>query len=790
MLDVTKELSQNFIEYAAAVNTDRSIPDAKSGLKPVARRIIFGAFDTGRTSNKPYVKNARIVGDVMGSLHPHGDSSIYGALVRLSQGWIMRYPLIDFHGNQGSINGDGPAAMRYTEGRLAKLAEEGLLAGLKKKCVDYVPTYDDSDEEPITLPAVFPNLLCNPNSGIGVAMACNWACHNLREVEAAIIDYMDGKEPMLPGPDFPTGGIIINKNDIPNIMKTGRGSVKIRARYEVKKNTIIFTEIPYGTTVEALLAEIGEVCEAENIGVTDVKDQTDTRGVKIVLECDKNANPEIIVQKLFAKTNLQSSFAYNQVALVDKVPTEMNLKDCCAVYVKHNIECIVREAQFDLEKATDRLHIVEGLLKALEDIDNIVALIRKSASAADAKVALIEKYKFSEAQAKAILDMKLAKLANLEKVELQNEKAELEKTIKDLTALIGNEELQKTELKSRLAAIVKKYGDDRRTELAQIEITKEEKEIAFVEPEKCVVVMSKGGLIKRIPTASFRTQKRNGKGVKTQNDINSAVIRTNTIDSLMVFTDQGKMYRILVDNIPVGTNVSKGISLHQLIEMQDNENPSIIYSIYRDTDAKFVLFVTKNGLVKKTSLEEYIKTKKKTGIAAISLKEGDSLASVSLVKDEDIVLLTAGGMGIRFNTSDVAATSRATSGVKGITLKENDYVVAAMPVRHSEDQIAVFAKGGLGKKFPMNELPVQKRAGKGLICYKPTENTGNVTAGALLSDEDSILLIGDKSSICIAATEVPILSRVSIGNQLIKNGTIYSVSKVSAFKGSHMASLN
>ena len=777
-LDVTKELSQNFIEYAAAVNTDRSIPDAKSGLKPVARRIIFGAFDTGRTSNKPDVKNARSVGDVMGSLHPHGDSSIYGALVRLSQGWIMRYPLIDFHGNQGSINGDGPAAMRYTEGRLAKLAEEGLLAGLKKKCVDYVPTYDDSDEEPITLPAVFPNLLCNPNSGIGVAMACNWACHNLREVEAAIIDYMDGKEPMLPGPDFPTGGIIINKNDIPNIMKTGRGSVKIRARYEVKKNTIIFTEIPYGTTVEALLAEIGEVCEAENIGVTDVKDQTDTRGVKIVLECDKNANPEIIVQKLFAKTNLQSSFAYNQVALVDKVPTEMNLKDCCAVYVKHNIECIVREAQFDLEKATDRLHIVEGLLKALEDIDNIVALIRKSASAADAKVALIEKYKFSEAQAKAILDMKLAKLANLEKVELQNEKAELEKTIKDLTALIGNEELQKTELKSRLAAIVKKYGDDRRTELAQIEITKEEKEIAFVEPEKCVVVMSKGGLIKRIPTASFRTQKRNGKGVKTQDDINSAVIRTNTIDSLMVFTDQGKMYRILVDNIPVGTNVSKGISLHQLIEMQDNENPSIIYSIYRDTDAKFVLFVTKNGLVKKTSLEEYIKTKKKTGIAAISLKEGDSLASVSLVKDEDIVLLTAGGMGIRFNTSDVAATSRATSGVKGITLKENDYVVAAMPVRHSEDQIAVFAKGGLGKKFPMNELPVQKRAGKGLICYKPTENTGNVTAGALLSDEDSILLIGDKSSICIAATEVPILSRVSIGNQLIKNGTIYSVSKV------------
>ena len=778
MLDVTKELSQNFIEYAAAVNTDRSIPDAKSGLKPVARRIIFGAFDTGRTSNKPYVKNARIVGDVMGSLHPHGDSSIYGALVRLSQDWIMRYPLIDFHGNQGSINGDGPAAMRYTEGRLAKLAEEGLLAGLKKKCVDYVPTYDDSDEEPITLPAVFPNLLCNPNSGIGVAMACNWACHNLREVEAAIIDYMDGKEPMLPGPDFPTGGIIINKNDIPNIMKTGRGSVKIRARYEVKKNTIIFTEIPYGTTVETLVAEIGEVCESENIGVTDVKDQTDTKGVKIVLECDKNANPEIIVQKLFAKTNLQSSFAYNQVALIDKVPTEMNLKDCCAVYVNHNIECIVREAQFDLGKATERLHIVEGLLKALEDIDNIVALIRKSASAADAKVALIEKYKFSEAQAKAILDMKLAKLANLEKIELQNEKAELEQTIQDLKALISDQDIQKNELKKRLHNIVEKFGDDRRTELTNIEVSKEDKEIAYVEPEKCVVVMTESGYLKRIPTASFRTQKRNGKGVKSQDDIVSAVIRTNTIDSLMIFTNQGRLYRILVDNIPVGTNAAKGTSIYSLIEMQEGEKASIIYSIYRDTDAKYVLFVTKNGIIKKTPLEEYIKTKKKTGIAAITLKEGDELASVSLVKDEDVIVLTSHGMGIRFSTNDVSSTARAAVGVKCMNLNPDDTIVAALPVRHKSDKIAIFVKSGLGKRFSIDDLPVQKRGGKGLICYKPTEITGPVTAGALLADEDAILLIGNKSSICISATDIPVLNRGAVGNQLIKQGTIYSVSKV------------
>lgn len=778
-LDVTRELGQNFIEYAAAVNTDRSIPDAKSGLKPVARRILFGAFDTGRSSSKPYVKNARIVGDVMGSLHPHGDSSIYGALVRLSQPWVMRYPLMDFHGNQGSINGDGPAAMRYTEGRLAKLAEDGMLKALKKNCVDMIPTYDDSAEEPITLPAIFPNLLCNPNSGIGVAIACNWACHNLREVQDAILAYMNGEEPMLPGPDFPTGGIIINKNDIPSIMKTGHGSIKIRAKYEVKKNVITVTEIPYGTTVEGLLTEIGAFAdENPTTGIKDVKDQTNNKGVKIVIECENSASPEVIMQKLFSKTNLQSSFSYNQVALVDKVPTELNLKDCCKVYVEHNIECIVREAQFDLDKAQARLHIVDGLLKALEDIDNIIALIKRSASAADAKVALIDKYKFSDEQAKAILAMRLSSLANLEKVELQNEKADLQKAISELTALINTEELQKTELKNRLAEIVKKYGDERKTELAQVEIAKEEKEIQFVEPEKCVVVMTESGYIKRIPTASFRTQKRNGKGVKSQDDIVSAVIRTNTIDSLMIFTNQGRLYRILVDNIPVGTNAAKGTSIYSLIEMQEGEKASIIYSIYRDTDAKYVLFVTKNGIIKKTPLEEYIKTKKKTGIAAITLKEGDELASVSLVKDEDVIVLTSHGMGIRFSTNDVSSTARAAVGVKCMNLNPDDTIVAALPVRHKSDKIAVFVKSGLGKRFSIDDLPVQKRGGKGLICYKPTETTGLVTAGALLADEDAILLIGNKSSICISATDIPVLNRGAVGNQLIKQGTIYSVSKV------------
>ena len=563
-------------------------------------------------------------------------------------------------------------------------------------------------------------------------------------------------------------------------MRTGKGSVKIRANYNVKKNIITITEIPYGTTVEGLLDEIGTYCdENPTVGIRDIKDQTDIHGVKIVLECETTSNPESIMQKLFSKTSLQSSFAYNQVALVDKIPTEMNLKDCCEVYVKHNIECIVREAKFDLKKAQDRLHIVDGLLKALEDIDNIIALIKKSESSSAAKTALMEKYSFSEEQAKAILAMRLSSLAHLEKIELQNEQADLRKTVEELKALISSDELQKTELKARLHSIVEKYGDARRTQLIHIEPPKgAEAEIVNVEPEKCVVVMSEGGLIKRIPATSFRTQRRNGKGVKTANDINAAVIRTNTIDSLMIFTNQGRMYRILVDNIPSGTNSTKGVPVQSLITMEPNEIPALIYSIYRDTDAKYVFFATKNGTVKKTSLEEYVKTKRKTGVAAITLREGDKLASVNLIKDEDIVMLTKQGMAIRFSSNEIAASSRATIGIKGIDLKKDDEVVSVMTVRHDDDALAIFTGRGMGKKCPVSELPVNHRAGKGLIVYKPTPVTGDVVAGTLVSDEDSILIMSNSTSICISATEIPQQSRASLGNQLIKATDVTTVSKV------------
>ena len=714
----------------------------------------------------------------MGNLHPHGDSSIYGALVRLAQPWVMRYPLIDWHGNNGNRDGDPAASYRYTEARLSKLSEKGLLANIRKNTVDFIPNYSETEGEPVTLPAIFPNLLCNPNTGIGVAIACNWLPHNLNEVAQAIYDYVDGKEPMIPGPDFPTGGLIINGDDLPNIIKTGRGSVKIRGKYNIENNNIVFYEIPYGTGTEDLMNEIGLACDEERIhGVTNIRNESNRKkGFRLVIECDKNANMATIIASLFKETSLQTSISYNQVALVDKTPTELGLKDCIKIYIDHNVSCITREVNFDKAKAEARLHIVDGLIKALENIDAIITLIKSADSSADAKIKLMSKYGFSEEQAKAILDMKLARLAKLEKIELEEEKAKLHAWIEELLAILQN---PVAEVIKRLKDIVSTFGDARKTEITQVaKETDEEKKLAFVEPEKCVVVMTENGLIKRIPTASFRTQHKGGKGVKSQADIVSAVIRTNTIDSLMIFSDKGKMYRLLVNDVPVGTNVSKGQSIKSLINMDMDEQPAVMYSIYRDTDAAYVLFVTKNGLVKKTSLEEYVKTKKKTGIAAITIKDGDELAAVSLVKDEQLIITTANGMAIRFDSKEVSPTSRATSGVKGINLADGDMVVSAIPVRNVNDKLAIFVNGGYCKKFGLDELPVQKRAGKGLMCYKPTDSTGKVVAATLVEDTDCVLILGDKSSICIEASEIPNLGRASIGNVVIKNSKVLSVSKV------------
>ena len=683
-------------------------------------------------------------------------------------------PIVNNYQNMGNVGGDGPAHYRYTEARLAKFTEDGLLQGLKKRNVRFMRNYDETTEEPMTLPALFPNLLCNPNMGIGWAIACNWAPHNLTEVADAIFAYMDGAEPMLPGPDFPTGGVVINKNDIPAIMRTGRGTVKVRGRYNIEKQNIVFYEIPYGVQTEVLLADIGKLCDAKELeGIENLRDESNKKGMRIVIECEKGANPDAIVKQLFAKTDLQSSFSYNQVALVDKTPTELNLKQCCEIYVSHNIECLKREVQFDLVKAEERKHIVDGLLRALEDIDNIITLIKKSASASAAKDALIAQYKFSEAQAKAIVDMKLGKLAGLEKIELQEEFAELSNAIEEMKIILNDEQHQKDTIRERLTAFVKKYGDTRRTGLEQIELPKAEKELETIVPEDCVVIATQNGDIKRVPAASFKTQKRNGKGVKTTDDAILDMISTNTVDTLMFFTDKGKMYRLLVDKVPTGTNASKGGRIGALINLEADEKVIAMTSLYRKSQAEYVIFITKQGLFKKTKLEEYLQTKRATGIAAIKFKEGDSLATVTFANEEDFIIITKQGMSIRFETKDIAPIGRVTSGVKSIKLGENDEVLTGLPIKHKTDTLATFSTNGMGRKTSLDEFPVQGRGGKGLKI-----GSGELVGAALISDEDTLLIVGAPNSICISATDIPLLGRTSTGNIMIKNSTIKGVIKL------------
>lgn len=772
--DLTKELSTNFIEYAVAVNTDRAIPDAKSGLKPVAKRILWSAFEEKRFSSKPHVKAARIVGDVMGKYHPHGDSSIYGAMVRLSQPWVMRYPLIDWHGNNGNIAGDGPAAARYTEARLSKIAEEGMLNGIKKNNVDFIPNYDETLEEPVTLPSCFPNLLCNPNTGIGVAMACNWAPHNLNDVAKAIYNYLDNEPVSLPGPDFPTGGLIINKDDIPKIMKTGHGTVKIQARYNIEGNKIIFYEIPYGETIEGLIAQVGKVCEDKEIeGISDIHDES-SKKIRIVVTCERGVDPSSIVAKLYNKTNFQSSFSYNQVALIDKTPTELNLEDAIKIYVDHNLDCIVKECNFDLTKAKARLEIIEGLLKALEDIDNIIALIKASESAAAAKVNLIAKYNFTENQAKAILAMRLSSLAKLEKVELEKEKAELKNKIDDLIDILANENRQKSILKMRLNDLVAKFGDARRTELAQIEITKEEKEKTEIIPEDVVVIVNNLNEVKRIPKKSFKVQHRRGVGVKTASESTRIMLATNTVDTLMIFTSEGKMYRLNVDKIPEGTNASRGVNLKTILKLDDKEVIQEIASARGEKPADYVVFFTKNGLVKKTKFEEYVNTKKTTGIQAIKIKDNDELAFVRFMNDDEkIILFTEQGYAIKFTFDDIKPIGRLTSGVKGINLKDGDGITGVVNFSSNEGYAVLITKEGKSKRVSLSEFIIQNRGGRGVMALK-LDSDDYVAAALRATEKDLVLIAGKPNSICVPVNEISIQSKLGGGTKIIERSIVES----------------
>ena len=780
VINIEKEIGQNFIDFSYEANSSRAFADARDGLKPGQRACLWEMFNSGYISKKPPVKSAKISGAVTGNWWPHGNVAIYETFARMSQPWINNIPEVGWHGNNGSkLTGPECASERYTEARLAPIAEEGMFRGIKKNVVNMISNYSEDAEWPEVLPAIFPRLMVNGCQGIGSTIANVWLPHSFTEISNAIINYIDNNTIDYDNlaPDFPTGGIIINKKDLSTIYKTGKGKVILRGRAEIKKDKILITELPYQVYAQPYVEALTEMAIKDEItGISEISNKSGKKQLLIEITC--NEMPEKVLKQLYKKTNLQKSYNANQWALVGKTPMLLTLEDYFKIYIKHNIDCIVREAKFDMKKALDRLHVVEGLLKALEDIDNIIALIKKSASATAAKDALIEKYKFTEVQAKAILAMRLSSLANLEKVELQNEKAELNNTIEKLDALINNKSLQTAELKERLSALVKKYGDARRTELTHIEIKPEEKEIAEVVPEDVVVIATKSGLIKKIPTTSYRVQRRGGKGIKSTDDAILDVIKTNTIDTMMFFTSKGKMYRTVVDNIPTGTNVSKGILISDIIKLGSDEKVIAISSLHRKSTPNYVIFVTKMGMVKKTYLEEYTKTNRNTGIAALNVKDGDEVVEIVFQDEEDMILITEQGMSIKFSTKEINPVGRVAMGVKGIKLADSDSVVAALPVHKLTDQVGIFTRNGIGKKVELKEFPIQARGGKGTIAYKPTDSAGVVVGAAMVSNEDNILICGNKTSICISAKEVPQISKQGVGNILLKNNIVSSITKI------------
>ena len=638
--------------------------------------------------------------------------------------------------------------------------------------------FSEDAEWPEVLPAIFPRLMVNGCQGIGSTIANVWLPHNLTEVANILIKYMETNQIDYSNlyPSFPTGGIIINKNDIHTIYETGKGKVILRGKAEIKDNKILITELPYQIYVQPYIEKITEMAIKEELkGIENINNKSGKNKLLIEIECSNN--PSQVLNQLYAKTDLQKNYNANQWALVSKTPKLLTLEDYCKIYLKHNIECLIKEIMFDLKGAESRLEIVNGLIKALENIDNIIAFIKQSESSAAAKDGLIKEYDFSEPQAKSIVAMRLGSLAKLEGIELDKEKNELVESINNFKNILASENKQISIIKDRLSDLVKKYGDKRRTELAQIEVPKEDKEIATVIPEDVVVILSQTGDIKKIPKVSFRTQRKGGKGVKTADDAIMATIKTNTIDALLLFTNKGKMYRMIVDNIPTGTNVSKGANVSTLINLEPDEKVIAITNLARENENKYVVFITKNGLLKKTSIEEYTKTKRSTGIAAINLKDGDSIANIELMNDEDMIVITKKGMAIHFETKDIAAIGRVTAGVKTIKLAEDDEVLTGLPIKNDKENIAIFSECGNAKKIKIDELPTQGRTGKGLTIYKTDEESGKLVGATMISDEDNLLLLGQKS-ICIAATDIPLLSRSPKGNMMIKDSKINSIVKL------------
>ncbi len=785
-VDLKKKMEDSYIDYAMSVIAARALPDVRDGLKPVQRRVLYSMIELNNGPDKPHRKSARIVGDTMGKYHPHGDSSIYGALVNMAQEWSTRYPLVDGHGNFGSVDGDGAAAMRYTEARLSKISME-LLADINKDTVDFVPNFDDTEKEPIVLPSRYPNLLVNGTSGIAVGMATNIPPHNLREVINAVVKIIDNRvnedrstdmEELLEivkAPDFPTGGIILGTRGAEEAYRTGRGKVRVRAVTDIEtmpngKSRIIVTELPYMVNKANLILKIADLVKLKKIdGITDLRDETNREGMRVVIELRKDANANVILNQLYKHTQLQDSFGVIMLALVNNEPKVMNLLDMLTHYIRHQEEVVTRRTKYDLNKAEERDHILQGLLIALDHIDEVIQIIRSSQTTPIAKERLIERFQFSDVQAQAIVDMRLRALTGLEREKLENEHKELMAKIAELKAILADEKLLLGVIREEILIISEKYGDDRRSKIGfdVYDINMED----LIPKGNTVIAMTSLGYVKRMTVDNFKAQNRGGKGIKgmqtIEEDYIEDLLMTSTHHYLMFFTNMGRVYRIKAYEIPEASRTARGIAIVNILQLNPGEKISAMIPIKDYEENENLFMVTKRGIVKKTPVMEFSNVRK-NGLAAISLREDDELIEVKTTSMEtEIFLVTKLGMCIRFKETDVRPTGRNSMGVIGMNLSDGDEIVG-MQLDHQGDSLLIVSENGMGKRTYLDEFTVQKRGGKGIKCYKITEKTGDVVGVKAVDDEHEIMMITTEGIIIqLRMEDISTLGRITSGVKMI-----------------------
>ena len=785
-VDLKKTMEESYIDYAMSVIAARALPDVRDGLKPVQRRVLYSMIELNNGPDKPHRKCARIVGDTMGKYHPHGDSSIYGALVNMAQDWSTRYPLVDGHGNFGSVDGDGAAAMRYTEARLSKISMK-MLADIDKNTVDFSPNFDETEKEPDVLPARFPNLLVNGTTGIAVGMATNIPPHNLREVVKAVVKIIDnrieeGRETeieeildIVKGPDFPTGAMILGTRGIQEAYRTGRGKIRVRAVTEIEsmpngKSRILVSELPYMVNKARLIEKMAELVRDKKIdGITAITDESSREGMRINIELRRDVNANVVLNQLFKHTQLQDTFGVIMLALVNKEPKVLNLLEMLQHYLRHQEDVVTRRTQYELNKAEERAHILKGLLIALDHIDEVISIIRASRTAALAKEALMTRFELSDAQAQAIVDMRLRALTGLEREKLQNEYDELEKKIAELEAILADEKVLLGVIREEILLIRDKYGDDRRT---SIEMDMEDlSDEALIPRKDAIITFSKLGYIKRMTPDNFHSQNRGGKGIKGMNVIDEDHIEdlfmTSTHNYIMFFTNKGRVYRLKGYEIPESSRTARGVNIINLLQLQPEEKITAIIPLSEDGKQHYLVMATRNGIVKKTGFDEY-KNVRKNGLAAISLREGDELIEVKQTdENEDIFLVSREGQCIRFKLQDVRETGRVSMGVIGMNLGDTDEVVG-MQIHSEGDDLLIVSEKGMGKRTPLDEFTVQHRGGKGLRCYKITEKTGYVIGVKTIKPEEEIMLITTEGIVIrMKSDSISVIGRNTSGVKLI-----------------------